>query len=585
MSRRVWLQTRDSVAKAAGLDFEPMSTGRTPTGDTPGGEKRSKSGEVAAVAPPQVGPAISANKPVSNLDDGWDANNPSSHQEPTPQELVSAPPKVPSAASAISGRPSVGPSGVSSKGKFTLGNLVSAAQGNSSSASRPGSLRPTSDHLRQIGGVPQKPVARGTAALPNVPIERQALASTQRQTSVPSVTKDAPTPPASSKAAEADTNLTPPPPQVVVTALVTDPETPKGLGATPNVQPVPAAEPATRSMTPKGIGAVTPAADPGLAFAPAARSITPKGIGAVVITPSQPAVVAQPDAVVAAPIRPVDATQSEAAVASPIQPVLAVQTEAPAETTEGFGARPAQDVVTGETAAEAIPPVTTAAPIEITVDTTSITLSVASAELLPATAVVVTQLPKATAVLDDPEAWETPAPDAPAVPAAAAPVAKPPEPAAVTPAAATSAAEVAPKAPETATEERRTSDTPVQAHTDDSRTQSEKPVRKEKAQTSVDSNRPSSKRGAAARVKSAPAAADEPETGLSGEFFIGQTHEAPSTDHFQVNDDYVDERRLRSISPEAVARRAKFRILVLVVFLGLALLLAAAVAIKVLYKH
>ena len=75
------------------------------------------------------------------------------------------------------------------------------------------------------------------------------------------------------------------------------------------------------------------------------------------------------------------------------------------------------------------------------------------------------------------------------------------------------------------------------------------------------------------------------ESGLSGEFFAISAAATAHGEVFHEHDELIDERHMRSISPEVRARRARYRIIVLVLFVGLTLLLAAAIALKLLHKH
>ena len=54
---------------------------------------------------------------------------------------------------------------------------------------------------------------------------------------------------------------------------------------------------------------------------------------------------------------------------------------------------------------------------------------------------------------------------------------------------------------------------------------------------------------------------------------------------FHEHDEFVDPMHMLSISPEVRARRAKYRIIVLALVVGMTLLLVAAIALKMLHKH
>jgi hypothetical protein len=77
------------------------------------------------------------------------------------------------------------------------------------------------------------------------------------------------------------------------------------------------------------------------------------------------------------------------------------------------------------------------------------------------------------------------------------------------------------------------------------------------------------------------------EVGLSGEFFAAPdvTLPPPELRQSQDSDSFIDERQQRSISPEVVARRTRYRVLVVRVIVGFVLLLVAAIVLKVTRKH
>ncbi len=71
----------------------------------------------------------------------------------------------------------------------------------------------------------------------------------------------------------------------------------------------------------------------------------------------------------------------------------------------------------------------------------------------------------------------------------------------------------------------------------------------------------------------------------AGDFFASNAPMFAEVEEFHEHDEPVDERHLRSISPEARARRARYRIIVLGLIVAMTLLLAAAIALKLLHKH
>jgi hypothetical protein len=114
------------------------------------------------------------------------------------------------------------------------------------------------------------------------------------------------------------------------------------------------------------------------------------------------------------------------------------------------------------------------------------------------------------------------------------------------------------------------------------------PVAKDKGRTSSRKLRVSKNESSTAGGSSNPssqsklrASGGEPE--LSGDFFELAGHDAPEPgSHYQ--DDLLDERQRRSLSPEVVARRARYRVVVVLVVVGFVLLLGAAIALKMLGK-
>jgi len=77
------------------------------------------------------------------------------------------------------------------------------------------------------------------------------------------------------------------------------------------------------------------------------------------------------------------------------------------------------------------------------------------------------------------------------------------------------------------------------------------------------------------------------ESGLSGEFFAAPDVTVPPAElrQPQDSDDFIDERQRRSISPEVVARRTRYRAIVVRVIVGFVLLLAAAIVLKLTHKR
>jgi hypothetical protein len=77
------------------------------------------------------------------------------------------------------------------------------------------------------------------------------------------------------------------------------------------------------------------------------------------------------------------------------------------------------------------------------------------------------------------------------------------------------------------------------------------------------------------------------ESGLSGAFFAAHDVTVPPAElrQSQDSDDFIDERQRRSISPEVVARRTRYRAVVVRVIVVFVVLLAAAIALKLVHKR
>ncbi len=94
------------------------------------------------------------------------------------------------------------------------------------------------------------------------------------------------------------------------------------------------------------------------------------------------------------------------------------------------------------------------------------------------------------------------------------------------------------------------------------------------------------KKKAVTSAKSKPQGGTEgPESELSGEFFSIGAPVSARVEDFHEHDEFVDPMHMLSISPEVRARRAKYRIIVLALVVGMTLLLVAAIALKMLHKH
>lgn len=82
-----------------------------------------------------------------------------------------------------------------------------------------------------------------------------------------------------------------------------------------------------------------------------------------------------------------------------------------------------------------------------------------------------------------------------------------------------------------------------------------------------------------------PQAAHDLDSEWAGDFFAADPQTQALVDDYHDHDELIDERRLRSLSPEVRARRAKYRRMVLGLFVAMVLLLAAAIALKLLHDR
>ncbi len=564
------------MANAAGLDFEPMSTGQPPTGNAPGGEKRSKSGQFPAMVEPTGGLVASAERPASvppqspELDSEWDKSEATAHVAPTTPGGVSAPPRMPSFphASGQQRNPqSMASASSPPKGRFTVGNLLNTAQGAGSNApKRIDSAHPTQEHRRQIGTLPQKALERNSVPSPKAVSAAPPLPLVKRE-SWQSIVHNAPTQNPES-AVRRDTPkgigaafiAAPPAPISEPAALA---ETPKGIGSCAvAAPPAPISEPAAITETPKGIGAALIAAPPTPISEPAAITETPKGIGssAVAASPApipEPAVIAEtPEPIgTAVAVRPMPIVGARAVAAESTSPPTSSEPAAASEMS-----RAAEQVLKVSPREEAPVPIalevaaTPEIPTDVEHSMRAKLPSAADASLAP-------QPPPTREGLDDPDGWDVSVDAAPVTkPAAAAQ----PSPEGSIPSAATTGAANANAPPES-----------TARHTGEGKPRS----------GGSQSNPATAKRSAKSDSKIAQAHSEGFETELSGEFFAVEVHDVAHVEHLHEAEDTVDARHLRAISPEAMARRAKFRVLVLVVCVGFVLLLAAAIALRFLHRH
>ncbi len=115
---------------------------------------------------------------------------------------------------------------------------------------------------------------------------------------------------------------------------------------------------------------------------------------------------------------------------------------------------------------------------------------------------------------------------------------------------------------------------------------SDKPAAKSSPASEKPRSKADTKKKGALSAKSKPQTAPEGlESELSGEFFAISAPATAHVEEFHDHDELIDERHMRSISPEVRARRARYRVIVLLLVVGMTLLLAAAIALKMLHKH
>jgi len=476
-----------------------MSTGQPPSDNSSDGEKRSKSGQSSEDSETDKSDVTGAQP--SSLEEHWDPR-----EAPTSSGRILAgkPSASPPNSNGVLPEFRTVPPGVSSpRGKFTVGNLLNASQGQgTASISRKRAEPLTSRPRQQIGALPQRAPARSTVppainhsdSVPNPPTTPSPPPVVEAVSEVESVASAIPSQPIAVAAVpEADAGSRPTPSQPFAVEVVSSVE--GGLGATPSqpfgvervseadagsrptpsqpfvVEVVPKAAPQTLMAT----GArVERALAPHDLLAPPLIEKTPRGIGAVTLGSSLP----QPSQ----PSNPV-AMESTVFVVTPIVPIVAVP---PAKGDASRQPAPARE-------------------------------------------------------LDDPESWNVdvnPAPPAIAV--------EPP--------------------PPVAADLRRTSDRASRVSGSDP-----SPV--------------AAKRSPSSQSKLERAAISEP--GLSGEFFaaLDVSEPPPELRQPQDSDGFMDERHRRSISPEVVARRTRYRVLVVRVIVGFVLVLVAAIVLKVMHKR
>jgi hypothetical protein len=101
----------------------------------------------------------------------------------------------------------------------------------------------------------------------------------------------------------------------------------------------------------------------------------------------------------------------------------------------------------------------------------------------------------------------------------------------------------------------------------------------------IESSRPAAKKTPSSHSKLLRAGSAEGD--LSGEFFAVSLSEESAADsaRYHQTEELLDERHQRSLSPEVVARRARYRRIVVFVVVSFVLLLGAAIALKLLHRR
>jgi cytochrome c-type biogenesis protein CcmH/NrfG len=86
--------------------------------------------------------------------------------------------------------------------------------------------------------------------------------------------------------------------------------------------------------------------------------------------------------------------------------------------------------------------------------------------------------------------------------------------------------------------------------------------------------------------QSASSLTEPSEAGLAGEFFSYDASAAAiaSVEEFRDTEEVIDERRVRSMSPEVAARRARYQVLVFRLIVAMVVLILAAVALRLLRR-
>jgi len=318
---------------------------------------------------------------------------------------------------------------------------------------------------------------------------------------------------------------------------------------------------------------VSPRATPGSALAardllePDLHEKTPKGIGIVTLSPPAPASAAA------------ESRESTGLSVAPIIPIATVRIVEPGlvEPTSVGPLATANDSLPATPAASpfsepAIAEMATAAGLDerrVADRSAHGPVGVSSATPLPLPTTIESRPPPAAPVLDDPDGWEVSGETAiPSVTAAPPPVAS------------GAAAEPSEEVSWSAERHDSAARLPAAGAAENQRGASKGKLKasKPEAGSSAGITTPSS--------HSKLLRAGHAETELSGEFFaVSLVDAAPDSAAFRDADVIIDERHRRSLSPEVVARRARYRVVVVLVVVGFLVLLGAAIALEMLHRR
>lgn len=567
------------MRKAASLDLKPMSTGEPPSGNTSGAEQQSKSGPPSSAGAADK-PEARRSPMASVDDDGWD--------ERPPASTGGGKSGVASTSGHQPGRSSMPPISTSSRAKFTVGNLLNATQGSGPSSKH--AQGPSPVHRQQIGALPGRPTSRDASAPSRgrSAADQSKASEASRVVSGPQSRLQAPqrktTPPQPFTAQRADAlaefpvgaapERTTPSQPFAAFQLEAAPEraarsVPFTALASPMVSVGPDVEDEPSPMAveaPRATGARSELTERNL-LAPELHETTPRGIGVVTVSspaPGFPTSAAQSSVkVAAAPIIPIATVvigEGVVPTAPSERTELSDDASVPGDAMKSTRALPAVavDSATPEQPARASEPKDAVVPNTPTP--------------LPMPVAVKSRPPAAAPLLDDPDGWEVSGSTA----------------------AVSSSAELPP--PVASQVSAGNSATPATAPVKQVRAaaatrKSAAKAALEKARGSkgkLKSNKPVASEAAPKKSPSSHsklARAGNAEADLSGDFFAGSATDPSGIDASSYQEELLDERARRSLSPEVVARRGRYRVVVVLVILGLMLLLGAAIALKLMHRR